>query len=115
VTDLLVPAAYGVGALVVVLFPVLLVRFAEYRLGRHEVEVLLFDRVVRRVPLFEIDDVHVGARFPAEVWPSRYLFRRRFLTIRRKHGILKFLVICPRNPDQLRANIYYALGWNPNS
>lgn len=88
--------------------------FAEYRLGRHEVEVLIFNRVVRRVPLNQIDDVLVGARFPSELWPSRWFFQSRFLSIRKKRGIFRYLVICPKHPDQLRANIYFALGWNPH-
>lgn len=88
--------------------------FAEYRLGRHEVEVLIFNRVIRRVALSEIDDVIVGARFPSEFWPSRWFLQRRFLSIRKKRGIFRYLVICPKHPEQLRANIYFALGWNPN-
>ncbi len=88
--------------------------FAEYRLGRHEVEVLLFNRVIRRVALNQIDDVIVGARFPSELWPSRWFLQSRFLSIRKKRGLFRYLVICPKHPDQLRANIYFALGWNPH-
>lgn len=93
----------------------LLLLFGDYRLGRHEVEVLLFDRVVRHVPLYEIDDVLVGARFPCEIWPARGLFRRRFLSIRKKRGLFRYLVICPKRPERLRENIYFALGWNPHA
>lgn len=96
-----------------VLLFLLLFFFATYRLGRHEVEVLLFDRVIRHLPLHQIDDVIVGGRFPCELWPSSHLFRRRFLSIRKKRGILRYLVICPPNPEKFRANVYYALGWNP--
>ena len=88
--------------------------FAEYRLGRHEVEVLLFNRVIRRVALNQIDDVIVGTRFPCELWPSRDFFQGRFLSIRKKRGLFRYLVICPKHPVQLRANIYFALGWNPH-
>jgi hypothetical protein len=92
----------------------LAVPFISYRLGRHEVEVLVLGVVVRRVMLGNIDDVLVGARFPAELWPTRWLLSGRFLAIRRKRGLLRYLVITPRHPDRLRANIFFALGWDPS-
>ena len=96
-------------ALLLIILP-----FTSYRLGRHEVEVLVLGVVVRRVMLGNIDDVLVGARFPGELWPTRCLFSGRFLAIRRKRSLLRYLVLTPRHPERLRANIYYALGWNPN-
>lgn len=105
----------GVGAVGVGLWYLVLLLWAEYRLGRHEVEVLLFDRVVRRVPLNHIDDVLLGARFPAEVWPSPHSTRGRWLSIRKKRGFFRYLVISPRNPNGLRRDIYFALGWNPDA
>lgn len=104
----------GVVLLALALPCLLLLKFAEYRLGRHEVEVLVFDRVIRRIMLSEIDDVVVGCRLPCEFWPARWIWRGRFLSIRKKHGIFRYLVICPKYPDRLRANIYFALGWNPH-
>lgn len=96
-------------ALLLIILP-----FTSYRLGRHEVEVLVLGVVVRQVKLGNIDDVIVGARFPGELWPTRWFFSRRFLAIRRKRSLLRYLVLTPRDPERLRANIYYALGWNPN-
>jgi len=87
--------------------------FTRYRLGRHEVEVLLFGRVIRKVMLGNIDDVIVGARFPAEFWVNKALFQGRFLTIRRKRGLFRYMTITPPNPEEFRSNLYYALGWNP--
>lgn len=88
---------------------------AEYRLGRHEVEVMVYDRVIRRVPLSNIDDVLVGVRFPAEFWPGRYATRGHWISIRKKHGLFRYLVICPRNPAGFRRDVYFALGWDPDA
>lgn len=93
----------------------LAVPMTSYRLGRHEVEVLIGGFVVRKVMLGNIDDVLVGGRFPCELWPSRDLFAGRFLSIRRKRGLFRYLVITPSQPDRLRDNIYYALGWDPKT
>ncbi len=89
------------------------VAFTRYRLGRHEVEVLLFGKVIRKVMLGNIDDVMVGARFPAELWVNPGFFRGRFMTIRRKRGFFRYMTITPPNPSEFRSNVYYALGWNP--
>jgi hypothetical protein len=87
--------------------------FTRYRVGRHEVEVLLFGKVIRKVMLGNIDDVVVGARFPGEFWVNTALFQGRFLTIRRKRGLFRYMTITPPNPAEFRSNLYYALGWNP--
>jgi len=89
--------------------------FTRYRVGRHEVEVLIFGKVVRRVALGNIDDVLVGTRFPCEPWLNRDVFHGRFMTIRRKKGFFRYLTISPHNPDEFRTNLYYALGWNPKA
>ncbi len=96
-------------------FFVLLSLFGDYRLGRHEVEVLLFDHVVRKISLYEIDQVLVGARFPGELWPARGMWRGHFLTIHRRRGLFRRFVICPRRPERLREHILYALGRNPHA
>lgn len=98
----------GLGLLVL-----LLLTFTKYRLSRHEVEVLLFGLVIRRVMLTDIDDVVLGNRFPCELWPNWGIASGRFMTIRLKRKVLRYLTITPNNPVELRANIYYALGWNP--
>ena len=97
----------------VVGFWILQVCFTRYRLGRHEVEVLLFGLVIRKVMLGNIDDVLVGARFPGEYWVNSGFFSGRFMTIRRKRGFFRYLTITPANPNEFRANLFYALGWNP--
>lgn len=93
----------------------LVVRCTHYRLGRHEVEVLVLSLVIRRVPLNNIDDVFVGTRFPCEFWPGRWFFSGQTLTIRRKRGLFRYLTITPPDAARLRVNIYYALGWNPEA
>lgn len=100
--------------LLVVVFCVFLqVCFTRYRLGRHEVEVILFGVVIRKVMLGNIDDVLVGVRFPGEIWMNSMGLQGRFLTIRRKKGFFRYLVISPPKPAEFRANLYYALGWDP--
>lgn len=92
----------------------LLVRNIEYRLSRHEVEVLLFRLVIRKIHLQDISDVKVGLRLPCELWPSVRLFQGRFLSIRRKRGFwLPFMVITPRDPETFRRNLCFALNWKP--
>ncbi|MCC6231433.1 MAG: hypothetical protein IT580_02255 [Verrucomicrobiales bacterium] len=103
--------AGGVAALVVAFL--LLSQMIRYRLSRHEFEVLLGNVVIRRVNLFNIDAVYVGGRFPCEFWPSRSVFRSKRLTIRRKRGFPRHLTITPPDPEQLRINLCYALGWKP--
>jgi hypothetical protein len=90
------------------------VRLTRYRLGRHEFEVLIGNVVIRRVALGEIGDVFLGSRFPCEFWPSTSIFGGGCLTVRRKRGLIRNLTVTPHNPEQLRRNIYFALGWNPD-
>ena len=113
-TDLAIPILAGAGIACLAVWYLLLLFWARYRLGRHEVEVLLFDRVVRRIPLKDIDDVLLGARFPAEIWPGPHGASGQWVSIRKKHGIFRYLVICPRNPAGFRRDVYFALGWNPD-
>ena len=103
----------GVVLLLVVLWMVVQVWFTRYRVGRHEVEVLWFGLVLRKVSLGNIDDVILGTRFPGEFWVNLGCFRGRFLTIRRKKGWIRYLIITPSKPTEFRTNLYYALGWNP--
>lgn len=105
----------GLAIIALVGWHLVLVLWADYRIGRHEVQVLLFDRVVRHVPLSDIDDAVPGIRLPAEFWPAPALLRGRFLSIRKKHGLLRYLVICPRHPDRFRRNLYFTMGWDPDA
>lgn len=107
---LILKAAILIG---IVVFWILQVCFTRYRLGRHEVEVILFGCVIRKVMLGNIDDVLLGARFPGEFWVNSGFFGGRFMTIRRKRGFFRYLTITPPNPREFRANLFYALGWNP--
>ncbi|MCC7374397.1 MAG: hypothetical protein IT581_07060 [Verrucomicrobiales bacterium] len=98
-------------ALLVLLWAVL--RLVNYRLSRHEFEVLVGNLVIRRVYLKDMDGVYVGSRFPTEFWPNLNCVRGGRLTIRRKRGLLRHLTVTPTDPEQLRKNLFYALGWKP--
>lgn len=89
------------------------IRCVHYRLGRHEFEVLFLGLVIRRVFLKDIEAVVVGARFPAEFWPSRWVLGGGRLTLRRKRGLVRYLTVTPKDAEQLRVNLCYALGWKP--
>ncbi|MBL9134961.1 MAG: hypothetical protein JNK85_03790 [Verrucomicrobiales bacterium] len=89
------------------------VRAVHYRLSRHEFEVLVGGFVIRRVYLRDIDGVYVGSRFPAEFWPNLNFLKGGRLTIRKKRGLLRHMTVTPSDPEQLRKNLFYALGWKP--
>lgn len=88
-------------------------RATNYRLSRHEFEVLIGSLVIRRVYLRDIDGVFVGSRFPTEFWPNLNFAKGGRLTIRRKRGLLRHMTVTPSDPEQLRKNLFYALGWKP--
>jgi hypothetical protein len=102
----------GAGAALVALLWMGL-KLVNYRLSRHEFEVLIGGFVVRRVYLKDMDGVYVGGRFPSEFWPNMNFVHGGRLTIRRKHGLLRHLTVTPSDPEQLRKNLFYALGWKP--
>lgn len=105
---LLAGLAVGIPTLVVVVL-----RNIDYRIARHQVEVLLFGVVVRRLLYQDISDVKLGLRLPGEIWPNLRLFRGRFLSIRRKRGFgPRYLVLTPRNPAEFHRNLRFNLGWN---
>ncbi|SRR5690606_30358013 len=104
---------WAAGAVALLVFILLLVRNTTYRLSRHEFEVMIGGFVVRRVPLSNIERVYVGRTFPSEIWLSRWSFSGRWLTVRRKRGLLRNLTISPPDPEKLRTNLYYTLGWKP--
>lgn len=105
------------GAMAVALgvFVLLQVAFTRYRVGRHEVEVLWFGLVLRKITLANIESVVLGTRLPCEFWVNSGVLKGRFITIRRKRGFIRYMVITPTNPTEFRTNLYYALGWNPKA
>lgn len=92
---------------------VVFIQGCRYRLGRHEFEVLFAGKVIRKVPLKDIEAVRLGGAFPCEFWPARDGWSGGRLTIRRRRGLFRHVTVTPKNPDQLRINLYYALGWKP--
>lgn len=101
------------GAIVLIAILLVFIQCCHYRLGRHEFEILFAGKVIRKVPLKEIEAVRVGGSFPCEFWPARDAWSGGRLTIRRRRGLFRHVTITPKNPDQLRINLYYALGWKP--
>ncbi|MFN0066111.1 MAG: hypothetical protein ACKVYV_00600 [Limisphaerales bacterium] len=107
-TSLVVPLALvAAGVLVVVVFSNI-----RYRLGRHEVEVLLFGVRLRRVMLNDIRDVVDGRSLLAEHWPNTLLSAGRALTLERRTGLLRRFVITPKDRTHFRRQIEFALGWS---
>jgi hypothetical protein len=96
----------GAGVLLVVA-----VMNIQYRLSRHEVEVLLFRLRVRRVMFTDIRDVTEGAVLCAEHWPSTLWPAGRALTLHRRGGWLRRVVITPRDRARFRGQLESALGW----
>jgi hypothetical protein len=87
-------------------------RGLEYRIARHQVEVLFLGVVVRKILNQDISDVKVGLRIPCEFWANARLFRWDFVCIRRKRGFgLRYLVITPRDPERFCRNLRITLGW----
>jgi hypothetical protein len=83
----------------------------QYRLSRHEVEVLLFRLRIRRVMFTDIRDVTEGAAACAEHWPSTLWPAGRALTLHRRSGWLRRVVITPRDRAHFRGQLESALGW----
>ncbi len=71
----------------------------DYRLEDNALSVTVGKRPIRRIPYSDIESVKRGWTFWNEHWERRLDFWRGSVTIRRKHGLLKNLVITPDDPD----------------
>jgi hypothetical protein len=70
----------------------------RYRVTGEALEVLVLWMVVRRIPLADIVEVHRRGAFPHESWSGPRFWNA--VTIRRRRGLLKNLIITPDDPDR---------------
>ena len=70
----------------------------NYRITAEALEILLMGMVARRIRLSDIEEVHRRGAFLHENWSGLRFWNA--VTIRRRTGILKNLVISPEEPDQ---------------
>jgi hypothetical protein len=68
-----------------------------YRIGETALEVRLLGRIVRRVALADIEEVHRRGALIHENWSSLKFWNS--VTIRRRSGLFRNLVISPDDPD----------------
>ncbi len=84
-----------------------LVTTIHYRIAESDVEVLILGRVVRRVRLADIEEVHRRGAFLHESWSGPRFWNA--VTIRRRSGLLRSFVISPEDPDRFVARLQEAM------
>jgi hypothetical protein len=70
----------------------------RYRLTEDALEVAVLWMVWRRVPLLEIEEVHRRGALLHENWSGLRFWNA--VTIRRRRGLLRNLIVTPDNPDR---------------
>ena len=75
-----------------------LVSTIAYRITGTAVEVLILGRVVRRILLADIEDVHRRGALIHENWSGPKFWNA--VTIRRRSGLLRNFVLSPDDPDR---------------
>jgi len=75
-----------------------LVGTIEGRISGAAIEVRILGKVVRRVPLAEIEEVHRRGALLHEPWAGPKFWNA--VTIRRRSGLLRNLVLTPDDPDR---------------
>ena len=68
-----------------------------YRITAEALEIMVLGRVVRRIRLDDIEEVHRRGAFLHENWSGPKFWNS--VIIRRKTGLLKNIVISPADPD----------------
>jgi hypothetical protein len=81
----------------VVLLFLLTVGTISYRITDTNLHVLILGRVVRRIHLADIEDVHRRGALIHENWSSLKFWNS--VTIRRRSGLFRNFVISPDDPD----------------
>lgn len=71
------------------------------------VEVLILGRVVRRVRLDEIEEVHRRGAFVHESWSGLRFWNA--VTLRRSRGLFRNLIVTPDDPDRFIEELNRAL------
>ena len=95
-SGLVIVQAMWIGGLCCLLFAA--IGTIRYRVTSEALEVLVLWMVVRRIPLADIVEVHRRGAFPHESWSGPRFWNA--VTIRRRRGLLKNLIITPDEPDR---------------
>jgi hypothetical protein len=77
------------------------------RVAPEAVEVLILGRVVRRVPLRDIEEVHRRGAFVHESWSGLCFWKA--VTLRRSRGLFRNVIVTPDDPDRFIADLERAL------
>jgi len=94
-TGLVIVKAMLVSAVVLVFLAT--VGTISYRITETALEVLILGRVIRRLPLADIEEVHRRGALIHENWSSLKFWNS--VTIRRRTGLFRHFVISPDEPD----------------
>ena len=78
-----------------------------YRITGMALEVLILGRVVRRIPLADIEEVHRRGALIHENWSSLKFWNS--ITVRRRSGWLRNFVISPDDPDRFLVRLQEAV------
>ena len=84
-----------------------LVGTMHYRITEAALEILTLGMVARRIPLHEIEEVHRRGAFLHENWSGPRFWNA--VTIRRKRGVMKNIVISPDDPDRFAVRLNDAI------
>ncbi len=79
----------------------------SYRITDTALEVRILGRIIRRVLLADIEEVHRRGALLHENWSSLKFWNS--VTIRRRSGLLKNFVISPDDPDGFMARLQDAV------
>jgi hypothetical protein len=92
----------------VVLTFLLTVGTISYRTTDTTLDVRIIGRVIRRVRLADIEDVHRRGAFVHENWSSLKFWNS--VTVRRRSGLFRNFVISPDDPDAFAVRLQEAAG-----
>ena len=82
-------------------------RIIDYRLSPTEVQITLFGLAVRKISYTDIEDVFMGSVGAGENWARKF---SGYVTIRRKRGTFRSVVITPDRPEDFVARLKERIG-----
>lgn len=75
-----------------------------YRISDNGVDITLFGFLVRRVRFSNIEDIFLGSMgWGGEIWTVFKI--RGLVTLKKKKGVLKYVTIAPKNPEDFVSKI----------
>ena len=75
-----------------------------YRISENGVDITLFGFLVRRVHFSNIEDIFLGSRgWGGEIWTVFKIWG--LVTLKKKKGLLKYVTIAPKNPEDFVSKI----------